>query len=222
MFGHRHVPVGIRHVAPPIPEGSGLPQNLADSSDSTVRSGSCCKPPDARYTGSGKRAGYSPFLSPPWTDTPLRSGGAAQRHRGPGKISCRLMGCSRRTRSSSPSSAKPARTSSRESPILWRRAQPKFGGNKQWLIQKQLQLNLHPFSRRSYLGIVIARILHDFVDHGVHVLGVMMVEDQFFRAAFHDHVDRFAPVAMSPATALGCVIFGKILRVVDEDVRAFG
>ncbi len=37
-----------------------------------------------------------------------------------------------------------------------------------------------------------------------------------------DYVDGFAPVAVSPAAAAGFVFFGKILRVVDQDVGAFG
>jgi len=50
---------------------------------------------------------------------------------------------------------------------------------------------------------------------------VMVEENEFLRAAFHDHIDGFSPVAMSPALFAGSVLFRKILRVIDEQVRAF-
>ena len=50
---------------------------------------------------------------------------------------------------------------------------------------------------------------------------VMVEENKFLCAAFHDDVDGFAPVAMSPALFAGGVFFRKILRVVDEQVGAF-
>jgi len=84
------------------------------------------------------------------------------------------------------------------------------------------QINLHPFGCSPHLGIVVARFLHDLVDYGVGVLRVVVKQHQFLGAALHDDVDGFAPVAVSPATAARFVFLGKILCVVDENVRAFG
>ena len=50
---------------------------------------------------------------------------------------------------------------------------------------------------------------------------IVVEENQFFGAAFHDDVDGFAPVAVSPALFAGGVFFRKILRVVDQQVSAF-
>src|SRR5438270_8360126 len=53
------------------------------------------------------------------------------------------------------------------------------------------------------------------------MVGVVVEENKFFSAAFHHHVDGFAPVAVSPALFAGGVFFRKILRVVNQQVSAF-
>src|SRR5208337_1905944 len=70
-------------------------------------------------------------------------------------------------------------------------------------------------------GIVVAGLVNDLVDDGVGVVGIVVEEDEFLRAALHYHVDGFAPVTVSPAAAVGFVFLGKILCIVDEHVRAF-
>ena len=50
---------------------------------------------------------------------------------------------------------------------------------------------------------------------------VVMEKDKFFSAAFHDHVDGFAPVAVSPTLFARGIFFRKILRVVNEQVGTF-
>ncbi len=87
--------------------------------------------------------------------------------------------------------------------------------------EQQLQLDLHPFSGGAYFGIVVSGFVDDLVDDGVGVIGIVMEEHEFFGAALHDYINGFAPVAVSPAAAMRFVFFGKILRIVDEDVRAF-
>ena len=86
----------------------------------------------------------------------------------------------------------------------------------------QLELDLHPLGGGADFGIVITGIFDDRVDDGVGVLGIVMVENQFFGAAFHDDVDGLAPMAVSPAATAGDVFFGKVLRVVDEYVGTVG
>src|SRR5579872_5694781 len=54
------------------------------------------------------------------------------------------------------------------------------------------------------------------------MLGVMVEEDQFLGAAFHHDIHRLAPVRVSPAALAGGVLFRKVLRVIDEQVGAFG
>src|ERR1700680_3268540 len=84
------------------------------------------------------------------------------------------------------------------------------------------QHNFHAFGGGTNFGIVVAGVLYYFVHGGICVVGVVMVENQFFGAAFHYYIHGFAPVAVSPAVAAGFIFFGKILRIVDEDVGAFG
>lgn len=48
----------------------------------------------------------------------------------------------------------------------WRNPVLKLGG--------LLQVNLHPLSRRPHFGIVVPRFLHDFVDHGIGVLRIVV------------------------------------------------
>ena len=50
---------------------------------------------------------------------------------------------------------------------------------------------------------------------------IVVEEDQFLGAAFHHNIDRFTPVAVAPAAFPGGVLLRQILRVIDEDVRAF-
>ena len=50
---------------------------------------------------------------------------------------------------------------------------------------------------------------------------IVVEENEFFGAAFHYHVDGFAPVAVSPTLFARSVFFRKILGVVDEQVGAF-
>ena len=64
--------------------------------------------------------------------------------------------------------------------------------------------------------------MHHFVDDDVAVVGIVMVEDEFLDAALLGDIDGLAPVAVSPAAAASFVFVGKILRVVDEHVGAFG
>jgi hypothetical protein len=40
-----------------------------------------------------------------------------------------------------------------------------------------LQLDFQPFGGRAYFGIVIARVGHDFIDDGITMVGIVMVED---------------------------------------------
>src|SRR5579864_1092571 len=84
-----------------------------------------------------------------------------------------------------------------------------------------LQTYHHAFGGGADSRVVIARVGDDFVDNRVGMVGVMMVKNELFRAAFHGYVDGLAPVAVSPAAAAGGVVFGKILRVVDQYVGAF-
>src|SRR5580698_7241866 len=86
----------------------------------------------------------------------------------------------------------------------------------------RLQLDFHPLSRRAHLGIIIPRFLHHLVDDGVGVFGIVVKQDELFRAAFHDYVDGLAPVAVSPTMAARFLFFGQILCVVDEHVGACG
>ena len=53
------------------------------------------------------------------------------------------------------------------------------------------------------------------------MIRIVVEENKFFGAAFHDYVDGFAPVAVSPALFAGSIFFRKILRVVDEQISAF-
>jgi len=85
----------------------------------------------------------------------------------------------------------------------------------------QLQLDLHLFSGGSHFGIVVAGFVDDLVDDGVGVIGVVMEEHEFFGATFHDYINGFTPVAVSPAAAVSFVFFGEILRVLNEHIRAF-
>ena len=78
-----------------------------------------------------------------------------------------------------------------------------------------------PFGGCPHARVVIAGFFDYFVNAGVIVIGIMMEQDQFFGAAFQYHIDRFAPVAMAPAAAASFVFFGKVLRIVDQNVCAF-
>src|SRR5579864_9646548 len=93
---------------------------------------------------------------------------------------------------------------------------PEKTQQKRWL-----QHDLHALAGGADFGIVVARVGDNFVDDDVGVVGIVVVEDQFLGAAFHDYVDGLTPMAMSPATASSFVLFGKILRIVDQNVGAF-
>lgn len=83
-----------------------------------------------------------------------------------------------------------------------------------------LQHYLHALRRRPHFGIILAGLLDDCVNAGVGMIRIVVEENKFLRAAFHDHVDSFTPVAMSPALFAGGIFFRKILRVVNEQVSA--
>ena len=53
------------------------------------------------------------------------------------------------------------------------------------------------------------------------MIGIVVEKNKFFCAAFHDYVDGFAPMAVSPALFARGIFFRKILRVVNEHVSAF-
>ena len=48
---------------------------------------------------------------------------------------------------------------------------------------------------------------------------IVMEQHQLFRAAFHNYIHRFAPVAMSPAALFRRVFLGQILRIVNKNIR---
>src|SRR5689334_6290767 len=54
------------------------------------------------------------------------------------------------------------------------------------------------------------------------MVGIVVEENEFLGAAFHDDIYGFAPMAVSPAALLGLVLVRQILRVVDEQVGPFG
>ena len=83
---------------------------------------------------------------------------------------------------------------------------------------QDLQLDLHPLGGGADFGIVAAGVGDDFVDDGVGVVGVVMVENQFFRAAFHHDIDGLAPVAVAPAAAAG----ERTIPLTDAAVTALG
>jgi len=75
---------------PPVSVASRLrPKGLADSCDSTARSGSGRKPPGALYTGSGREGFLHSFRFWLWTGKPLSEavahGGAVASGRFPGR-----------------------------------------------------------------------------------------------------------------------------------------
>ena len=70
------------------------------------------------------------------------------------------------------------------------------------------QIYFHSFRRRPHLWIVVLRFLHDPVDAGVVVVGIVVKQDQFLGAALHDYIDRFAPVAVSPTPLASLVFLG--------------
>src|ERR1051326_3902226 len=53
------------------------------------------------------------------------------------------------------------------------------------------------------------------------MVGIVVEEDEFFGAAFHDHIDGFAPVTVSPALSASGIFFRQILGIVNEQVSAF-
>src|SRR5216683_192908 len=87
---------------------------------------------------------------------------------------------------------------------------------------RQLNSDLHAFGRCSYFRIVIAGVVHDLVDYNVGVVGIVVEEHKLFRAAFHDDIDRLAPVAVAPATFFGSIFFRQVLGVVDQHIRSLG
>jgi len=84
---------------------------------------------------------------------------------------------------------------------------------------RQLNSDLHAFGRGSYFRIVIAGVVHDLVDYNVGVVGIMVEEHKLLGAAFHDDIDRLAPVAVAPATFFGSIFFRQVLGVVDQHIR---
>src|SRR5271167_4306643 len=64
-----------------------------------------------------------------------------------------------------------------------------------------LQLDFHPLGRRAHFGIVVARLFHDLVNHHIGVVGIVVKQDELFSSTFHNNIDGFAPVAVSPAAA---------------------
>jgi hypothetical protein len=54
--------------------------------------------------------------------------------------------------------------------------------------------------------------------HDIVMIGIVMEQHQFLCAALRNYVDGFTPVAVPPAAFTGFVFFGKILRVINEDI----
>jgi len=54
------------------------------------------------------------------------------------------------------------------------------------------------------------------------MVGIVVEENQFLGAAFHDDVDGFAPVAVSPALLARGIFFRQVLCVIDQQVGALG
>src|SRR5580658_11124775 len=65
-----------------------------------------------------------------------------------------------------------------------------------WNHSGGLEFNFHALSRGAHLRVVVARVLHDLVDHCIRVLGIMVEKDKLFGPALHDYVDGFAPMAV--------------------------
>ena len=84
------------------------------------------------------------------------------------------------------------------------------------------QKNLHALGGGADSGIIAACVADNFVDDLVGMLGIVVIENQFLRAALHGDVDGFAPMAVSPAPTTRRVFFGQILRVINKKVGAFG
>src|ERR1041384_1429983 len=53
------------------------------------------------------------------------------------------------------------------------------------------------------------------------MVGIVVEKNKLFSAAFHNDVDGFAPVAVSPALLARGVFFRQILGIVDQQVSAF-
>src|SRR5581483_9462045 len=85
----------------------------------------------------------------------------------------------------------------------------------------RLQQDFHAFSGGAHLGIVIACVGDHFIHDDVGVVGIVMIENQFLRAAFHHDIYSFAPVGMSPASAASGILLRQILGIVDQNVGAF-
>src|SRR6202035_3338228 len=81
------------------------------------------------------------------------------------------------------------------------------------------QFDLHALRRGAQPRIVVASLFNHLVDAGVVMIGVVMEQDQILRTTLCDHIDSFAPMAVSP-TSFALVFLGKILRVVNQNVGA--
>src|SRR5690348_10283379 len=53
------------------------------------------------------------------------------------------------------------------------------------------------------------------------MVGIVVEEHKLFGAALHGHIDRFAPVAVAPASPASSIFIWKVLGVVNENVGAF-
>ena len=82
--------------------------------------------------------------------------------------------------------------------------------------------DFHALGGRAHTGVVVARVLYDFVDERIVVVRIVVEKNEFLGTAFHYDFDRLAPVTMAPTPPAGLVFFGKILRVVNQHVGAFG
>ena len=71
------------------------------------------------------------------------------------------------------------------------------------------------------VGEVLAGPGEDGVEGGVVVVGVVVEEDQLFDVGAGGEAGGFEPCAMAPADAMGEEL-GRVLSVVDEDVRVGG
>lgn len=98
-------------------------------------------------------------------------------------------------------------------------------GRTERCVQEEVNLadeHFHAFGGSANFRIVVASFLNNFVDQDVVVVRVVMEEHEFFCAAFHDNIDRFTPMAVSPAAFVRLVFFWKVLRVIDENVGTRG
>ena len=52
------------------------------------------------------------------------------------------------------------------------------------------------------------------------MIGIVVEQNQLFRPAFHDDVNRLSPVTVPPATFVSFIFFRQILRIVDQHIGA--